>query len=190
MKRLSEIQALIKGAIVSPRLNEETGVLDLFPSGGKRSPQKQISIYRQTVRSNLYGALKDTFPACCKVVGEDYFKQIAADYFHKFPPDEPDLNQYGDRFESYLEELTEVRPEAKSLFYLPELARLEWEWYLLNFREEGFMKEISLAYPVHLVWEHSQSDHQETLELKKDGFKVSLQKKFKSRKMCLNYKIG
>ena len=125
MKRLAEIQALIKGAIVSPRLNEETGVLDLFPSGGKRSPQKQISIYRQTVRSNLYGALKDTFPACCKVVGEDYFKQIAADYFHKFPPDEPDLNQYGDRFESYLEELTEVRPEAKSLFYLPELARLE-----------------------------------------------------------------
>ncbi len=170
MKRLAEIQALMKEALVSPKLNEETGVLELFPSGEKRTPQKQISIYRQTVRSNLYGALKDTFPACCKVVGEDYFKQISADYFHKFPPDEPDLNQYGDKFESYLEELIKVRPEAKPLFYLPELARLEWEWYLLNFKKEGFTQLLKLNYAVHLIWDPPKNKETEQLTLTKDNF--------------------
>jgi len=151
MKRLAEIQSLVKEAILSPRLDPNSDVLELLPEGGKRPPEQQIGIYRQTVRSNLYGALKDSFPACCKIVGEDYFKQIAADYFNKFPPAEPDLNCYGDKFEAYLEELIKIRPEAQSLVYLPELARLEWEWYQLNFNPKGFSQTLEFSYPVHLM---------------------------------------
>jgi len=186
MKRLAEIQSLIKEAIVSPRLKPETGVLDLFPESGTRTPEKQISIYRQTVRSNLFGALKDSYPACCNVVGEDYFKQIAADYFQKFPPDEPDLNDYGDKLEQYLEELIQIRPEASSLFYLPELARLEWSWYLLSFKEEGFSKNLVFRYPVHLIWDFSNNPTEEKISLVPDSYLLRFSKSHGKRKLSLN----
>ena len=87
---------------------------------------ERLSIYRENYFGSLTGALKEVYPVCVKIVGENYFKQIARNYVQKNASGNQNLNFYGETFPDYLDELVKTREEASELVYLPDVARLEW----------------------------------------------------------------
>lgn len=86
------------------------------------SAPDRLSIYRNTHIGSLTAALRLSYPAVHKLVGEDFFDGAAARFIRTHPPHQAYLYEYGGAFPEFLL----VLPEAKSLSYLSDVARLEW----------------------------------------------------------------
>jgi hypothetical protein len=158
-------------------------VLSSICDEGKLKPSDRIEIYRTNVGSLHVSVLMSVYPVCEKILGSDYFKQIAKQYFKKNPSRSVDLNEYGEQFASFLQQLTGQRPELAEFQYLADLAQLEWqiqEVYfsadnvkldMLEFQNEcanqsgnmSFSLQASVSileskYPIAELWEIHQSD--------------------------------
>jgi hypothetical protein len=83
-----------------------------------------IKIYQNSMRATLFNSLTKIFPACKRLVGEDFFAQLAWDYIDHHPSFSPNLNHYGENFPEWIE-----RFKPAELAYFPELAQLEWHWH-------------------------------------------------------------
>lgn len=83
-----------------------------------------VRIYRNNVRSAYGRALGDLFPVVRRLVGEDFFKALAAAYFGAHRPRVHAVARYGDRFPRFLEGFE----PAATLPYLGDVARLELAW--------------------------------------------------------------
>jgi len=86
------------------------------------APDSRLSIYRNTYAGNLVGALRISYPAVKRLVGEDFFEGAARDFIDAHPPQSAYLNDYGSQFGDFLAHF----PPAASLAYLADVARLEW----------------------------------------------------------------
>ena len=88
------------------------------------SPRAQagFAVYRNNVVCSLVDALADSFPVTLLVVGEDFFRAMAAAFVRRHPPNSCVLAHYG---EGYARFIADFEPAA-GLPYLPDLARLEW----------------------------------------------------------------
>lgn len=85
---------------------------------------RRMSVYRNNFYSNLASALAATYPVVRRLVGNDYFDQVAREYVRTYPSVSGDLQEYGEIFPDFLH----VRPETESLPYLRDVAQLEWAW--------------------------------------------------------------
>ncbi|MCR9213710.1 MAG: DNA-binding domain-containing protein [Proteobacteria bacterium] len=83
--------------------------------------QKRFSVYRNNVMSSLVSALTVAFPTVEKIVGDQFFKAMAAVYVRQYPPKSPVLMFYGDEFPMFLRGFAPV----SALPYLSDVARLE-----------------------------------------------------------------
>ena len=83
-----------------------------------------LAVYRNNIRSSLSTALAETFPVCTELVGEDFFKFTANEYFNAHPPSSPLISNYGLIFPAFLEGFD----PAKSVPYLSDMAQLELAW--------------------------------------------------------------
>jgi len=81
-----------------------------------------VAVYRRNMLANLGGALAATFPVVERLVGGAFFREAARRYVLAHPSRSGDLNEYGEGFAGFLESY----PHARSLAYLPDVARLEW----------------------------------------------------------------
>ncbi len=81
----------------------------------------RVSIYRNTSRTTLTNALRLTYPAVQRLVGEDFFAAAADTYISNEPPRTAWLDIYGGSFPEFLQNF---RP-ATALRYLADVARLE-----------------------------------------------------------------
>ena len=82
----------------------------------------QLGVYANTLRSNFEAALRSTYPAILRLVGEEYFRQVARGFQRRRPSLSGDLNQAGEHFPAYLAGLH----AADDFRYLGDVARLEW----------------------------------------------------------------
>lgn len=85
---------------------------------------RRFDVYRNNIVVGLLDALKATFPAIHRLVGEEYFAAVARVYIGRYPPQSPVLMFYGDNFGEFLEQF----PSASDIPYLGDVARLEWAW--------------------------------------------------------------
>jgi hypothetical protein len=85
------------------------------------SPDR-LDIYRNTFVANATRALRLTFPAVYKLVGEGFFEGVAAAFIAQHPPRSACFDHYGEAFAAFLATF----PPAASLAYLADVARLEW----------------------------------------------------------------
>jgi len=85
-------------------------------------PAKRFAVYRNNVVVSLVDALADSFPVVQALVGEDFFRAMAAEFARGTPPRSPVLAWYGDGFADFVEYF----PPAAGLPYLADVARLEW----------------------------------------------------------------
>jgi hypothetical protein len=89
---------------------------------GDLPPAERLAIYRNNVFVSLTEALKETFPAVCRLVDERFFSYAAHEFIAAHPPMRPALIEYGAAFPLFLANF----PPCRELTYLPDVARFEW----------------------------------------------------------------
>lgn len=82
----------------------------------------RLAIYRNTSISTLLGALRLTYPAVRKLVGDEFFEGAARVFMGEHRARGAWLDEYGEAFASFLARF----PAAAELRYLAEVAKLEW----------------------------------------------------------------
>jgi hypothetical protein len=135
MPSLRETQARFMDALLAvegPRTSERPNPSE--PAAQHRSPidapldcltdaaAAPLDVYRNTVRGNFVDALRSTYPAVWRLVGEDYFRQIARRFQDLRPSRSGDLSAIGEFFPRYLCDLH----AADQFSYLHDVARFEW----------------------------------------------------------------
>jgi len=82
----------------------------------------RLAVYRNNVVGSLIDAVADTFPVVQQLVGEAFFRAMAALFVRKHPPCSLVLAHYGGEFPDFI---AHFEP-ARSVAYLADVARLEW----------------------------------------------------------------
>jgi hypothetical protein len=116
MPTLLETQCAVRTWLVD---GERAAAAALLADG--ISPDR-LDIYRNTFVANATRALRLTYPAVHKLVGDDFFEGAAAAFVAEHPPRSACFDDYGEAFAAFLAAF----PPAASLAYLADVARLEW----------------------------------------------------------------
>lgn len=82
----------------------------------------RVRVYRNTVISVLTDALRLSYPAVDRLVGDEFFDAAAAAFIRQQPPTSAYLTEFGGGFADFLESFA----PAQALAYLPDVARFEW----------------------------------------------------------------
>ena len=82
----------------------------------------RFNIYRNNLRITLRNALRTTFPAIEKLVGEEYFSALALEFAECHPPRSAIMSDYGDCFADFLAGFEPLSDYP----YLPDVARIEF----------------------------------------------------------------
>lgn len=85
-------------------------------------PVRRLAVYRNNVRVSLVDALADTFPVVQELVGEDFFRAMAALFVRAHPPRSRVLAHYGDGLADFIACFAPADPVP----YLADVARLEF----------------------------------------------------------------
>ena len=118
MPSLLELQKAFGAAL----LFGETADIEPYVVPNGVEPAARLRIYRNNTRENFLGAVRASFPVLERLVGADYFRQLAFDYMQRFPSPSGNLHHTGEEFATYLER----KYAATEYAYLPHVARLEW----------------------------------------------------------------
>jgi hypothetical protein len=175
LSRLSEFQSQFQEMIFDPTPGatvsswiEDDGLLE-----------DRLNVYRNNVFYSLVGALVEFYPVVTRLVGEQFFRAMAAEYVRLSPPKSGRISECGQGFTEFV---AGFEP-AKKLPYLPDVVRLEWAWFeaynaadaisMAPERLQEFPSEriteicftlhpssrlISSAYPIAKIWEANQPD--------------------------------
>ncbi len=84
----------------------------------------RIAIYRNNLREGFRKALALEFPVIERLVGEDYFRQLALSFLAEHPSRAGDLQPIGESFAHFLHDRFEDTPYA----YMTDVATLEWAY--------------------------------------------------------------
>ena len=87
-------------------------------------PARRFAIHRNTVVLSLIEALRARFPVSLRIVGDEFFNEMARRFILASPPASPVLHVYGDGLAAFAETLL----EAKEVPYLPDMLRIEAAW--------------------------------------------------------------
>lgn len=117
---LCERQGNFAAALLEPNMPVPVGLV-----GPDQEPiKKRFDVYRNNVVAGLVEALKAAFPAVCRITGDEFFVAMARVQVALEPPKSPIMLDYGDTFPDFIETFE----PAKSVPYLPDVARLERAW--------------------------------------------------------------
>lgn len=120
MPSLAEYQRQMYAYLLAQE--ESAGELAAWCAGDVERSAARLATYRNTCSATLVNALRLSYPAVRQVLGAEFFDAHAAVFARLEPPVSAYLNDYGERFGTFIAEL----PATAPLTYLPDLARLEW----------------------------------------------------------------
>lgn len=115
---LAEIQAEFAAKL--GRRGDGTPASVIGPA--KAVPLKRFNVYRNNAAATLIEALRGRYPVVERLVGEEFFKAAAHRFIIEHPPRSSALFEFGNGFADFL---AAFEP-ARTLPYLPDVARLEW----------------------------------------------------------------
>ncbi|PMY31307.1 DUF2063 domain-containing protein [Pseudomonas sp. GW456-L14] len=101
--------------------SEQPCPVDLYCGNGA-DPASRFAVYRNNVQSSLINALADAYPVVAQLVGDEFFRAMAALYVMRFPPTSTVLSDYGHDFADFIGGFP---PAAAAVPYLADVARLE-----------------------------------------------------------------
>jgi Putative DNA-binding domain len=81
-----------------------------------------FSVHAHHVRVSLNVAMENAFPVTRRVVGAEFFEEMASRFAATHPPTHGWLSAYGEGFPEFMGQYS----SAAGLPYLPDLARIEW----------------------------------------------------------------
>ena len=138
MLPLSDRQREFGAAILNPH-----AVLPLGLVGPDGEPSlRRFSVYRNNVVVGLIDALKQSFPAVTRIVGDEFMTAMTRIYVAQEPPASPILLHYGAGFADFIESFE----PASTVPYLADVARMERAWHeAYHARETTTLDTTSLA---------------------------------------------
>ena len=112
------LQSTVKQVILG------SATADLAPefARGGFDPLRRFNIYRNNTFASLSATLVSVFPVTVGLVGERYFRHVAASFIRVSPPSEARLVRYGSDFADFLGRLEDL----KAMPFVADTARLEW----------------------------------------------------------------
>ncbi|KAA0974018.1 DUF2063 domain-containing protein [Pseudomonas sp. ANT_H12B] len=110
-------QATFAAALLDPQRVCPEG---LFSANGA-DPASRFAVYRNNVQSSLIDALADSYPVILQLVGDEFFRAMAAVYVQSNPPQSPLMSDYANDLAEFIEGFA----PAASVPYLADVARLE-----------------------------------------------------------------
>lgn len=110
-------QRAFAAALLDPALACPQGLVTWNGS----DPAARFSVHRNNVVSSLIDALADTFPVVQELVGEEFFRAMAALFVRRSPPRSRVLAHYGADFPAFIDAFE----PAQSVPCLADVARLE-----------------------------------------------------------------
>ena len=120
MLSLGDLQAQFSQALTASTFNAAPqGINQHYDEEEK---QARFLIYRNNVFASLIAVLSGVYPLLKKVVGDDYFRQLSADFVVAHPPSAGALVNYGEDLPGFIT----ASAVAQSLPYLADLAKCEW----------------------------------------------------------------
>ncbi len=114
---LAELQRDFAASVLHGDASIEAAV-----AGNGLAAAQRMQIYRHIIENTFSEALQTSYPAVRLLVGDDFFDLAALRYLRDYPATSGNLQDYGAHFAAFLAAM----PEASSLAYLPDIARLEW----------------------------------------------------------------
>lgn len=110
-------QSAFSAALLDVRLPCPAGLC----SSNGADPASRFAVYRNNVQSSLINALADGYPVVAQLVGEEFFRAMAATFVQQQPPQSPLMSRYGEAFADFIDTFE----PASSVPYLADVARLE-----------------------------------------------------------------
>lgn len=110
-------QRAFAAALIDTRLPCPEGLC----SANGADPASRFAVYRNNVQGSLINALSDSYPVVAQLVGDEFFRAMAAIFVQQLPPQSPLMNRYGEAFADFI---AAFEP-AGSVPYLADVARLE-----------------------------------------------------------------
>lgn len=153
--------------------------MESLVEGGALTASARLDIYRNNVLVNYQNALRDTYPALVRLVGDEFFNGAARRFARAHSSFSGDLHDYGEAFSTFLRDFA----PARALPYLPDVARLEWAMHRvfhaadaaalapgdfdgldagrlpqLRFALHPAARLLTSEFPVMRIWQISQPD--------------------------------
>ena len=100
-------------------------------SGG--IPHRRFAVYRNNIYASLIEVLEGRYPVVGRLVGEEFFRAMAAVHIERHPPRSPVVLFYGAEFPAFVAGF----PPAAGLPYLADVAALEWAWHVAYHAEDA-----------------------------------------------------
>ncbi|HEV7431857.1 MAG TPA: DNA-binding domain-containing protein [Steroidobacteraceae bacterium] len=118
---LASLQARMTAALLAADPEGQRLAPELFC--GAHPGSVGLRVYRNTVLSAISNALRTSYVAVERLVGEEFFDRMAIEYARGAPPSAPQLDAYGSGFAAYIDGF----PGTEKLPYLSALAHLDWQ---------------------------------------------------------------
>lgn len=188
MPSLRELQQRFAGAL----FDGADAPIVPFVHGGGIDAAARLGIYRNNLREGFTRTLALEFPVIERLVGADYFRQLALGYLRAHPSATGNLHFVGVRFPDHLRR----RFGGSEYDYLPDVAELEWAYQEsmvaadaaplapdalrgfdparyaeLRFALHPACRLVRSAYPIVRIWSANQPDASaaETIDLGSGG---------------------
>ncbi|WP_312995889.1 DNA-binding domain-containing protein [Pseudomonas sp.] len=84
-------------------------------------PSRRFAVYRNNVQGSLINALADSYPVVLQLVGEEFFRAMAAIFIRAQPPQSPLMSRYGEDFADFIAQFDPIA----GVPYVADVARLE-----------------------------------------------------------------
>ncbi|WP_085632166.1 MULTISPECIES: DUF2063 domain-containing protein [unclassified Pseudomonas] len=110
-------QAVFSAALLDSRRPCPEGLC----SANGADPASRFAVYRNNVQSSLISALADSYPVVAELVGDDFFRAMAALFLQDQPPRSPVMSEYGEGLADFIEGFE----PAAGVPYLADVTRLE-----------------------------------------------------------------
>jgi len=120
MPALHELQRHFGAAL---RDGDVAGIAPLIRAAGIE-PARRIAVYRNNWRENLLAVLAASYPVLKRLVGDNYFRQMAWEFQGIYPSRSGNLQHFG----KLLPEFLEQRFARTEFSYFADIARLEWAY--------------------------------------------------------------
>jgi len=134
-------------------------------------------VYHNNFMSTHTKALREIYPAICKLLGDACFENTATVYVPQHLSVSYKLQDYGKIFPDFLE----LFEPLKNIIYLADVARLEWAIHELFYTKEDALstvRMISSRYPILSIWELcNDKDADKTLDLSIGPETILIQRK-------------
>lgn len=121
---MDNYQPLFASGLLNPDVKTPEGVIALPRDGKPKAADKRYNVYRNNVTSSLIEALAKIFPATQRIVGEQFFRDMARVFVRTHPPQSPLILEFGHEFEAFVRAFE----HTQNLPYLPDVIAIERAW--------------------------------------------------------------